>query len=123
MIGDFMTNTNDCDKCGLLVLPENDALVFAMFYREEPETADYDGETPILGLNNACHRHLFPVFNKDGEIVCAGSPSRAQYVGGFSDTRCDNGYYSEYYAPGFKRAFGRFREVYPSLIKDSETLS
>ena len=106
-------NKTDCDKCGGPVLPENDAIEFARFYSKEPETADYDGDTPILGLNNARSRHLFPV-TEGSSIVCEGSPSRAQYVGGARDTRVSGGdRYDEFFAPGFTRAFEKFRAVHP----------
>lgn len=60
----------NCDKCSTPVPSTNDAgLLDALLQRE-----------PILAFTLP-PRHLLPV-EQDGETVCPGSPSRAQYLEG-----------------------------------------
>lgn len=102
-----------CDKCDGAVPVWNDALEFAKFYSQEPETKEYDGDTPIFGYRQAHHRHLFPVDADNERARCEGSPSRAQYLGQQADTREQGDHFRENYAPGFRRAFDKYRQKYP----------
>ena len=60
-----------CDKCAMNVDPQNDAT-----------------HLDALRLNNGLAillhyaRHLLPVYDDCGVMLCAGSPSRAQYLEG-----------------------------------------
>jgi hypothetical protein len=68
-----------CDRCGRPVANSNNVLLF-----------DW-ARNPILSLF-APFRHLLPVI-ENGEQVCAGSPSRAQYLEGQPrDTRPEYAY-------------------------------
>ena len=68
-----------CDKCGYLVDPQNNALLFEDHLidvrRERGE------EMSHLALLGAKSRHLLPVTEGD-KVICTGSPSRAQYLEG-----------------------------------------
>lgn len=75
----------NCDKCGRLVPPENDVARLDA-YRT-------DGN-PLLALF-AHPRHLLPIV-ENGDVVCEGSPSRAQYLEGQPrDPRGTWGYHPE----------------------------
>ena len=65
----FATQSSTCDKCKGEVLPNNDVTIFLVV-----QTGD-----PMYAM--AISRHLLPVI-VDGETVCKGSPSRAQYLEG-----------------------------------------
>lgn len=58
-----------CDKCGMPVSHQNSLLELLIAI---------GGPGAIFVLNN---RHLLPVV-KDGQIMCEGSPSNAQYIEG-----------------------------------------
>jgi hypothetical protein len=60
----------NCDKCNRPVSVRNDATVYDAIRYCNPTVALY-----------AVARHLLPVF-ENGERVCDGSPSRAQYLEG-----------------------------------------
>lgn len=69
---DDATHMN-CDKCGLPVpIQNNMTLVEAATGLPGCEWA------PTLWYA----RHFLPVLDDDGEVICPGSPSRAQYVEG-----------------------------------------
>lgn len=57
-----------CDKCGREVQPNNDATLFESILSGQP-----------MVMLIAQPRHLLPVI-ENGEVVCEGSPSRAQYL-------------------------------------------
>lgn len=59
-----------CDKCGLPVHRKNDATFF------------YTILTGSIIFAFATPRHLLPVTDEDGKVLCEGSPSRAQYLEG-----------------------------------------
>ncbi len=99
-----------CDKCGKPVPPWNNAVLFAQIYAGEPETANYDGDDRPVTIYP---RHLFPV-QEGGAVICEGSPSRAQYVGGPPDERPSSDPYYKDCAPGFARAFAKLRTQYPA---------
>ncbi len=66
-----------CDKCVRLVDPKNDVSALAV------EAFGLDGrEANLNELAYLKHRHLLPVHNRYGKLVCSGSPSRAQYIEG-----------------------------------------
>ncbi len=81
-----------CDKCGLPVTRENNALLLSIVVkRMVKHGVDYvPGECNALDLMAIVvlrGRHLLPVTEGD-EVVCTGSPSRAQYLPGQpEDTR------------------------------------
>lgn len=58
-----------CDKCGQPAAKENDAAVLEAIMLGSPLAR--------LMLES---RHLLPVVNDDGTVLCEGSPSRAQYL-------------------------------------------
>ena len=60
----------NCNKCGHRVLPQDDAVLLDVAL----------GGDPMLVF--ALSRHTKPFINEDGEQVCEGSPSRAQYLEG-----------------------------------------
>ncbi|MEN9613850.1 MAG: hypothetical protein RLZZ347_157 [Candidatus Parcubacteria bacterium] len=60
-----------CDKCGCTVPPTNDVAVLLALMDEGLVTA-------VLMQS----RHFLPVIGPNGEVVCPGSPSRAQYIDG-----------------------------------------
>lgn len=62
--------TTFCDKCGLEVPEFNDA-------RELDALIHNDFRYLLF-----TPRHLLPIITEDGETVCPGSPSRAQYLKG-----------------------------------------
>jgi hypothetical protein len=89
-----------CDKCGTEVPPINDAVNFDLILTGDPL------------LIFATSRHLLPVV-EEGVVVCAGSPSRAQYLEGqLRDSRGLFDYDSSLES--------RFRQVYAKLL---ETIS
>ena len=59
----------NCDKCGIEVPATNNAVYLDIIITQNP----------LLVL--AVSRHLLPLI-EDGTTVCAGSPSRAQYIEG-----------------------------------------
>ncbi len=71
-----------CDKCGRDVPYTNCVLLFDLLDQTP------DGHTLEFGLTELISnfRHLRPL-EKDGKIVCEGSPSRCQYFGEKKDTR------------------------------------
>lgn len=62
-----------CDKCGGLVDEKNDAYELL---------ANLDPASSALRLYAPKFRHILPVRDDDGNIVCEGSPSTAQYLPG-----------------------------------------
>lgn len=91
-----------CDKCGGEVPLSNNAVALEVCL----------GASPLLFIG-AFPRHLLPVV-EGGKVVCAGSPSRAQYLEGQPrDSR-----------PGFvydESLEGRHREAYAELLKQAAT--
>jgi hypothetical protein len=67
---------NICDNCGREVSPHNDARIFEVCLQGDPPPMF--GEALFPGISP---RHLLPVVI-DGQEVCGGSPSRAQYLPG-----------------------------------------
>lgn len=57
-----------CDKCHQPVNQDNDAALLDAIALDNPL---YALATP---------RHLLPVMDEDGVVLCEGSPSRAQYL-------------------------------------------
>ena len=66
-----------CDKCGLPVPAQNSAIIFAYINSLGTDWT----------LHFAGNRHLQPVADADGVVICEGSPSRWQYVTGVRDSR------------------------------------
>jgi hypothetical protein len=60
-----------CDKCNHEVPSNNDATILDFYIS--------GSEFSILGYQS---RHLLPVIDSQGEVICEGSPSRAQYLKG-----------------------------------------
>lgn len=60
-----------CDKCGLEVQASNDATVVQALAYNEPAHCLFYGA-----------RHFLPVLDANGNVLCEGSPSRAQYIEG-----------------------------------------
>jgi len=87
-----------CNKCGLEVLPENDAVLLEL-------TAIYSGQSVVVLFSNR-PRHLFPVVHGT-RVVCKGSPEMAQYLEGQPRD------YSYLYDPGkeavLREAFKKMR--------------
>lgn len=69
---DLQSIDHTCDRCGLPVPPDNSAAVF--------------DRLESCGLAILCittrDRHILPISDDDGKVVCLGSPSRAQYFPG-----------------------------------------
>lgn len=92
---------NRCDKCGREVPHDNDAVGFDVCR----------GGSPLLYLG-AVPRHLLPVLDGE-EVVCTGSPSRAQYLEGQPrDPRPGSQYDPELEAS--------HREAYTKLLAESQ---
>lgn len=60
-----------CDKCGKTVPSDNDALSYEAVLYQHPRM-----------FNGDRTRHLVPVVDENGTVLCQGSPSRAQYFPG-----------------------------------------
>lgn len=91
-----------CDKCGLEVPYHNDAtIVDAKVY----------GDPSRVLFHLA--RHFMPVTDENGNAVCEGSPSRAQYIEG--QPRDNRGY------PYIKERENAWRSAWAEL--QSETFS
>ena len=87
-----------CDKCGREVEPNNDVGSFMAILADEPLVV-------LLGPP----RHLLPV-EENGQVVCEGSPSSAQYLEGQPrDTRPQFPYRAIREAP-FREAFRKLQE-------------
>lgn len=100
-IRDGKRSESVCDKCGREVESKNDATRLDFFLGN------------ILAFL-AIPRHLLPVV-EDGELVCEGSPSRAQYLEGQArDKRASYPYREEYE--------GVIRKAYTKLILESATI-
>ncbi len=93
----------NCDKCGHDVPRNNDAV----------ELEAILGGNPLVILGHR-PRHLLPV-QENGEVVCEGSPSRAQYLEG--QPRDTRGYK---YFPEREQAI---REAYAQLQEEAATPS
>ena len=92
----------DCYKCHTPVPQHNDATLFDCELTDEPS---------IALISISCH--LLPVIGDGGEVVCEGSPSRAQYLEGQPrDTRPGYPFRPERVGE-MRAAFVRFRERYP----------
>ncbi len=97
-IRDGRRSANVCDKCGRPVPFGNDSTVLS-------------GILGSFASLFAIPRHLLPVV-ENGEVVCEGSPSRAQYIEGQPrDKRMSYAYRDEYEAP--------FREAYAELQRQA----
>lgn len=95
-----------CDKCGRNVPRNNDASVLASIV---------SGNPAMLLFAHA--RHLLPV-HEDGEEVCEGSPSRAQYLEG--QPRDTRGYtYHEEYEPLIRAAYEMLQSMAEQEPADS----
>ena len=93
-----------CDKCGRPVHPSNSAILVDRVFHGLAMTEVY-----------SYSRHFLPVY--DGkEMVCEGSPSRAQYIEGQpADTR---GYrYIEDYEPRFRAAYAAVLVEHPAPVE------
>jgi len=87
-----------CDKCGQEVSAENDATIVESFAFGEP----------MLILMSAS-RHFLPVYDNDGDLVCEGSPSRAQYIEG--QARDNRGYvYHPEFEAQWRKGFAAAKE-------------
>jgi len=84
-----------CDKCNRPVPKANDATVLDAIAFEEPAVAFV-----------YYARHLLPVI-ENGQIVCEGSPSRAQYLPG--QPRDTRGY------PYLNEMEARYRAAYQEM--------
>ncbi|HSX41712.1 MAG TPA: hypothetical protein VLF21_03780 [Candidatus Saccharimonadales bacterium] len=74
----------NCDKCGHAVPEENDATILVSIMD--------CGRTMMAAPQP---RHLLPVVI-EGQVICEGSPSRAQYIEGQPrDTRAEYPYNSD----------------------------
>lgn len=92
-----------CDKCEGEVELGNDALALDVIRTGNP------------ALGFAISRHLLPVV-VDGQTVCPGSPSRAQYLEGQPrDTRSAHAYNPENELPN--------REAYQQLLEFANALT
>ena len=87
-----METTELCDKCGKPVPRENNTAYILYLAFEDPRAA-------LFGPP----RHFLPVV-EEGELVCEGSPSRAQYIEG--QPRDRRGYpYDESVEPFFREGY------------------
>ncbi len=88
-----------CDKCGEEVGPKNDAVNLDFILKQN------------IALIGAQSRHLLPVRDAKGNLLCEGSPSRAQYIMEVAhDTR---GYmYIPELAPKFQDAYRRLQKEF-----------
>lgn len=104
MPNSLLTGTCDCDKCGKPVQPSNDAVLLdAIGQGINLE----DSWAMTLRLNYGA-RHLLPVV-EEGQVVCVGSPSRAQYLPGQPrDPR--NAYNDDIEAP-IREAYATLQEL------------
>lgn len=90
---------NTCDKCGREVPMRNDATVIESIMRDFPM---------LILVNQA--RHFLPVF-ENGEMVCEGSPSRAQYIEG--QPRDTRGYaYNSEVESKWRKAYAEAQELH-----------
>ncbi len=86
-----------CNKCGTPVLPNNDACRLEYLRTGDPTVMVFG--TP---------RHVLPIV-EDGETICEGSPSRAQYLEGQpTDPRGVYGYHHDLEEP-FRQAFAQMQ--------------
>ena len=93
---------NTCTKCGQPVPPKNDALILDQIFVQ------------LTGITkHTLHhsRHLFPIVNETGEVICQGSASRVQYIlkGGTRDPRSTVHYNPAHEIPT-REAYRRMRE-------------
>jgi hypothetical protein len=79
---DLLTSDGNCNKCDFPVGLENNAVAIDLLITQDPV------------LVFAYSRHLLPVV-MDGEMICEGSPSRAQYLPGQPRDTRGYGYYSD----------------------------
>lgn len=90
----------NCDKCRRPVPMNNDAVNLDSIVSGEPMIMLFAGS-----------RHLLPII-EDGQVVCEGSPSRAQYIEGQArDKRPEYPYRPEYE--------GRIRVAYAQMQQEA----
>ena len=89
---------SQCDKCKTDVPVNNDASIFDAILTGNP----------IFAF--AMSRHLLPVFDGD-EMVCSGSPSRAQYIEGQPRDPRGEYVYHEELEPERREAFEALQQV------------
>jgi hypothetical protein len=106
-----------CDKCRTNV-PDNkdavllDVVIAAVEKAQDLERLRMAGDLGLIRLEYGA-RHLFPV-EVDGEIICPGSPSRAQYIEG--QPRDDRYEYSPDAEARYRAAFKILRELKEDFI-------
>ncbi len=90
-----------CDKCHTEVPANNDATIVEA----------YAFNSPLTVLFNYS-RHFLPVYDDRGNMICEGSPSRAQYIDGQpKDTR---GYeYNPEYEEAWRRGYEECNKYSP----------
>ena len=69
----FLLQLECCPKCGQLVTLENNGALLDLIVQAHP--------TPLLAMMVTQAFHLLPLV-QEGQMVCPGSPSRAQYLRG-----------------------------------------
>ena len=118
-----------CDKCGAWVPESNDLAVILgvetginIFERRGAGEVWDDGNRIDLNeiirrsvaaslFDARSSRHFLPVFDNDGEKVCAGSPSRAQFIEGQPRDSRGFGYPRELEGK-FRKAYQKTQELY-----------
>ena len=91
----------NCDKCGNEVDPKNDAVNFDSILNQNP-----------LILFFAQSRHLLPVYDAERNVVCEGSPSRAQYIMEVEHDPRPQYPYKEELAPKLQEAWKRLQNEF-----------
>ncbi len=106
-----------CDKCGQEIIPEHNDIVVVVGIAEILnrggrilDTDIFRGELSLFRLSKPA-RHFLPVL-QEGERVCDGSPSRAQYIEGQARDTRGYPYIAEHEAI-FRAAYAKAQEMYP----------
>lgn len=93
-----------CDKCGMPVMPKDCAVTLELGLGDEANP------TAEIAKRMGISRHILPIVF-DGEELCPGSPSRAQYLEG--QPRCvRSSNYSHPYVPAWEPLY---RETYAKM--------
>ena len=105
-----------CDKCGQEIKPEHNNLCVVIGVGEAVDnnlhSDQYIRHHVNATLFNKPCRHFLPVY--DGEnLICEGSPSRAQFIEG--QPRDARGFaYTEELEKFYRTAWGKAQEMYPA---------
>ena len=104
-----------CDKCGQEIQPEYNNLCVVVAITDainnDLQSDRYTREYVGARLFNNPSRHFIPVHDDKGNLLCEGSPSRAQFIDG--QPRDTRGYeYTEELERVFRAAHTKAKEMY-----------